>query len=67
MCGSYAACRPQELAESTRVIVVLCDRITKVNSYAILAVRPATSSAAVERRFPSGVTVNLTDMFVSIG
>jgi hypothetical protein len=30
------------LAESTRVIVVLCERFAKVNSYAILAVRPAT-------------------------
>jgi hypothetical protein len=30
------------LAESNRVIVVLCERIAKVNSYAILAVRPAT-------------------------
>jgi hypothetical protein len=30
------------LAESTRVIVVLCERVAKVNSYAILAVRPAT-------------------------
>jgi hypothetical protein len=30
------------LAESTRVIVVLCERIAKVNSFAILAVRPAT-------------------------
>jgi hypothetical protein len=31
------------LAESTRVIVVLCERISKVNSFAILAVRPATA------------------------
>lgn len=30
------------LAETSRVIVVLCERIAKVNSYAILAVRPAT-------------------------
>jgi hypothetical protein len=29
-------------AESSRVIVVLCERLAKVNSYAILAVRPAT-------------------------
>jgi hypothetical protein len=30
------------LAESTRVIVVLCERVAKVGSYAILAVRVAT-------------------------
>jgi hypothetical protein len=30
------------LAESARVIVVLCERIGKVDSYAILAARPAT-------------------------
>jgi hypothetical protein len=30
------------LVESARMIVVLCERISKVNSYAILAVRPAT-------------------------
>ena len=30
------------LAESARVIVVLCERVGKVDSYAILAARPAT-------------------------
>lgn len=30
------------LADSARVIVVLCERVGGVNSYAILAVRPAT-------------------------
>jgi hypothetical protein len=30
------------LADTARVIVVICERIGKVNSYAILAVRPAT-------------------------
>jgi uncharacterized DUF497 family protein len=30
------------LADTARVIVVLCERVSKVNSYAILAVRPAT-------------------------
>ena len=30
------------LADTARVIVVMCERIGKVNSYAILAVRPAT-------------------------
>ena len=30
------------LADSARVIVVLCERFGGVNSYAILAVRPAT-------------------------
>ncbi|BCB77684.1 hypothetical protein GCM10022251_64000 [Phytohabitans flavus] len=30
------------LADTARVVVVLCERIVKVNSYAILAVRPAT-------------------------
>jgi hypothetical protein len=30
------------LAETTRVIVVLCERVAKVDSFAILAVRPAT-------------------------
>lgn len=30
------------LADSARVIVVLCERVGKVNGYAILAVRPAT-------------------------
>jgi len=30
------------LAESTRVIVVLCERVANLDSYAILAVRPAT-------------------------
>jgi hypothetical protein len=30
------------LADSARVIVVLCERIAAINSYAILAVRPAT-------------------------
>ena len=29
------------LADSSRVIVVLCERVGKVNSYAILAARPA--------------------------
>jgi hypothetical protein len=29
------------LTDSARVIVVLCERIGKVNSYAILAARPA--------------------------
>ena len=30
------------LADTARVIVVLCERASKVNSYAILAARPAT-------------------------
>jgi hypothetical protein len=30
------------LADTARVIVVLCERVGKVNSYAILAARPAT-------------------------
>lgn len=30
------------LADSSRVIVVVCERVGKVNSYAILAARPAT-------------------------
>jgi hypothetical protein len=30
------------LAETARVIVVMCERIGRVNSYAILAARPAT-------------------------
>ncbi|WBB75590.1 hypothetical protein O7602_08815 [Micromonospora sp. WMMD1128] len=30
------------LADTARVIMVLCERIGKVSSYAILAVRPAT-------------------------
>jgi hypothetical protein len=30
------------LADTSRVIVVMCERIGKVNSYAILAARPAT-------------------------
>ena len=30
------------LAENTRVIVVLCERVANLDSYAILAVRPAT-------------------------
>ncbi|MFG2043170.1 hypothetical protein [Dactylosporangium sp. NPDC048998] len=30
------------LADTSRVIVVLCERVGKVNSYAILAARPAT-------------------------
>jgi len=30
------------LSDSSRVIVVLCERVGKVNSYAILAARPAT-------------------------
>ena len=30
------------LADTARVIVVLCERISKVNSYAIVAARPAT-------------------------
>jgi hypothetical protein len=30
------------LADTARVVVVMCERIGKVNSYAILAVRPAT-------------------------
>ena len=30
------------LAETSRVIMVLCERIASVNSYAIIAVRPAT-------------------------
>ena len=29
------------LADTSRVVVVLCERIGKVNSYAILAARPA--------------------------
>jgi hypothetical protein len=30
------------LADTSRVIVVLCERVGKANSYAILAARPAT-------------------------
>jgi uncharacterized DUF497 family protein len=30
------------LADTARVIVVMCERVGKVNSYAILAARPAT-------------------------
>jgi hypothetical protein len=30
------------LADTARVIVVLCERVGKVRSYAVLAVRPAT-------------------------
>lgn len=30
------------LTDTARVITVLCERIGKVNSYAVLAVRPAT-------------------------
>jgi hypothetical protein len=30
------------LADTARIIVVICERIGKVNSYVILAVRPAT-------------------------
>jgi hypothetical protein len=30
------------LADTARVIAVLCEHVSKVNNYAILAVRPAT-------------------------